>query len=88
MKKTIIIASVVALLGCGTIKGWFASKDDNDGTEHIEETFRPPVEGEIIQNPDGSFTVMEKKARPWGWIFLISGLVVAGFAARYYIKNK
>jgi|TARA_B100001971_G_C17651949_1_gene268467 flagellar basal body-associated protein FliL len=55
MKKYIIITIFVALVGCGTIKKWFGSEEKSE--PKVEETFRPPLPGEIVENPDGSWTI-------------------------------
>ena len=59
MKKYIIITIFVALVGCGTIKKWFGSEEKSE--PKVEETFRPPLPGEIVENPDGTYTVVIKE---------------------------
>ena len=86
MKKLIIIASIVALVMCWTSNGCRSA--DKEESREIKETFRPPLEGEVVLNPDGTYTVIEKKSpRPWGWLVISGALVVAALAARHYIKK-
>ena len=87
--KCIIVFVLFLALGCGTFKEFF-------GKEEPKETLRPPASHEVIENPDGSYTVIideslsvkdDNGVNFTKWLLFCGFIAVIGFIIKVLIVN-